>query len=169
MEIFRIVCFFYPNSVWASYSWKLSALDDLKLLGACSHVVIFLYIIHIVCFISYRLFVELCCLWYIDLILIFSSNVVPKSNLRYNMYENPVQALFHNFEQVANFVQHHVSNFIGNPIHQDPLVEAPSKPPSKFHLQTLHLLYNLLILFSRYPLSMACNLNFSILLWRILC
>jgi FAD-linked sulfhydryl oxidase len=31
------------------------------------------------------------------------------------MSENPVQALFHNFEQVANFVQHHVSNFIGNP------------------------------------------------------
>ncbi|KAK2354327.1 FAD-linked sulfhydryl oxidase ERV1 [Trifolium repens] len=30
------------------------------------------------------------------------------------MSENPVQALFHNFEQVANFVQHHVSNFIGN-------------------------------------------------------
>ncbi|KAK2407599.1 FAD-linked sulfhydryl oxidase ERV1 [Trifolium repens] len=30
------------------------------------------------------------------------------------MSENPVQALFHNFEQVANFVQQHVSNFIGN-------------------------------------------------------
>jgi FAD-linked sulfhydryl oxidase len=30
------------------------------------------------------------------------------------MSENPVQALFHNFEQVANFVQHHISNFIGN-------------------------------------------------------
>ncbi|XP_004511174.1 FAD-linked sulfhydryl oxidase ERV1-like [Cicer arietinum] len=30
------------------------------------------------------------------------------------MSENPVQVLFHNFEQVANFVQHHVSNFIGH-------------------------------------------------------
>jgi len=30
------------------------------------------------------------------------------------MSENPVQALFHNFEQVTNFVQHHVSNFIGH-------------------------------------------------------
>jgi hypothetical protein len=144
---------------------------EVKLLGAftCSHFLVYNSYGLLECFISYRLFGELCWLWYIDLILIFSSNVVPKSNLRYNMYENPVQALFHNFEQVANFVQHHVSNFIGNPIHQDPLVEAPSKPPSKFHLQTLHLLYNLLILFSRYPLSMACNLNFSILLSRILC
>lgn len=30
------------------------------------------------------------------------------------MSENPVQALFHNFGQVTNFVQHHVSNFIGH-------------------------------------------------------
>jgi len=30
------------------------------------------------------------------------------------MSENPVQALFHNFEQVTNFVQDHVSNFIGH-------------------------------------------------------
>ncbi|CAL5196495.1 unnamed protein product [Lathyrus oleraceus] len=32
------------------------------------------------------------------------------------MSENPVQSLFHNFEKVANFVQHHVSNFIGHHI-----------------------------------------------------
>ncbi|CAK8561239.1 unnamed protein product [Lathyrus sativus] len=32
------------------------------------------------------------------------------------MSENPVQSLFHNFEKVANFVQHHVSNFIGDHI-----------------------------------------------------
>ncbi|XP_004498850.1 FAD-linked sulfhydryl oxidase ERV1-like [Cicer arietinum] len=30
------------------------------------------------------------------------------------MSENPVEGLFHNFEQVANFVQHHVSNLIGH-------------------------------------------------------
>ncbi|KAK7260914.1 hypothetical protein RIF29_27213 [Crotalaria pallida] len=30
-----------------------------------------------------------------------------------NMSENPLQALLHNFEQVSNFVQHHLSNFIG--------------------------------------------------------
>lgn len=29
------------------------------------------------------------------------------------MSGNPLQALFHNFEQVSNFVQHHVSNFTG--------------------------------------------------------
>ena len=33
-----------------------------------------------------------------------------------NMSENSVQSLFHNFEKVANFVQHHVSNFIGHHI-----------------------------------------------------
>ncbi|XP_058754020.1 FAD-linked sulfhydryl oxidase ERV1-like [Vicia villosa] len=32
------------------------------------------------------------------------------------MSENPVQALFYNFEKVASFVQHHVSNFIGHHI-----------------------------------------------------
>ena len=32
------------------------------------------------------------------------------------MSENSVQSLFHNFEKVANFVQHHVSNFIGHHI-----------------------------------------------------
>lgn len=30
------------------------------------------------------------------------------------MSENPVHALFYNFEKVASFVQHHVSNFIGH-------------------------------------------------------
>ncbi|KAF1858651.1 hypothetical protein Lal_00044684 [Lupinus albus] len=30
-----------------------------------------------------------------------------------NMSENLLQALFHNFDQVSNFVQHHLSNFTG--------------------------------------------------------
>ncbi|RZB65994.1 FAD-linked sulfhydryl oxidase ERV1 isoform B [Glycine soja] len=34
------------------------------------------------------------------------------------MPENPLQALFHNIEQVSSFVQHHLSNFIG--IHFQP-------------------------------------------------
>ncbi|XP_061350320.1 FAD-linked sulfhydryl oxidase ERV1 [Gastrolobium bilobum] len=33
------------------------------------------------------------------------------------MSENPVQALFHSFENVSNFVQHHLSNFIGLHLH----------------------------------------------------
>lgn len=53
------------------------------------------------------------------------------------MSENPLQALFHNFEQVSNFVQHHLSNFIGlrlqssGPSGRGPLfsVSSSSKAP----------------------------------------
>lgn len=40
------------------------------------------------------------------------------SHISGNMPENPLQALFHNIEQVSSFVQHHLSNFIG--IHFQP-------------------------------------------------
>lgn len=54
------------------------------------------------------------------------------------MSENPVQALFHHFEQVTNFVQHHVSNFIshiqlsepsGNASIEVPFLKATSVQP----------------------------------------
>lgn len=54
------------------------------------------------------------------------------------MSENPVQALFHHFEQVTNFVQHHVSNFIihiqlsgpsGNASVEVPFLKATSVQP----------------------------------------
>ncbi|KAL1353271.1 hypothetical protein AAHE18_06G226700 [Arachis hypogaea] len=46
------------------------------------------------------------------------------------MSENPLQALFHNFEHVSNFVQRHLSNLIG--LHPHPQSSGPSpfvRPP----------------------------------------
>jgi len=64
----------------------------------------------------------------LGVIVVFFSLMLSPALISGNMPVNPLLALFQNFEQVSNFVQHHISNFIG------PHLQSSGLPGSGFLL-----------------------------------